>query len=332
MTDDRKKAHIELALRSHAGFSTPDARFNYEPLLSPHPDGFSSLVTPFMGRSLGLPLWVSSMTGGTPLAGEINRTLATVCREFGMGMGLGSCRPLLADDTWLEHFALREVIGPDLPLYANLGINQVETVARSGDWHLLTSLVNKLEADGLIVHINPMQEFFQPEGDRLRSSPVETIKRLLEALPDMKLIVKEVGQGMGPESLRQLLALPLEAVEFGAYGGTNFSKLESLRHSDNRVESLLPLATVGHDSLDMVQNINSICSETRVATRHLIISGGVRDFLDGFYLVSKSRLPAVYGQASAMLIHAREGVESLRSFVSTQAEGLAMARSYLKIK
>lgn len=332
MTDDRKRAHIELALQSHAGFATPDARFDYEPLLAAHPEGIDSLKTPFMGCTFGLPLWVSSMTGGTPLAGEINRILATVCREYGIGMGLGSCRSVLSDDTWIEHFALREVIGPGLPLYANLGINQVERIADQGDWHLLTGLVHKLEADGLIVHINPMQEFFQPEGERLKHPPIETLRRLIDNLPALKLIVKEVGQGMGPASLRQLLSMPLEAIEFGAYGGTNFSKLESLRHSDSRLESLLPLASVGHSPLAMLSSINELCDQVPVATRHLIISGGVRDFLEGFHLISKSRIPAVYGQASAMLTHAREGLDALRRYLAAQAEGLAMARSYLKIK
>jgi len=331
MTDDRKKAHIELALKSHAGFTTGDSRFYYEPLLSAHPQGVD-LSRPFMGRKLGLPLWVSSMTGGTPLAGEINRMLATVCREFGMGMGLGSCRSILTDDTWLEHFTLRSVIGPDLPLYANLGINQLEMIAEEGVWGLISDLVSKLEADGLIIHINPMQEFFQPEGDRLKFPPIETIQRLIDKFPEMKLIVKEVGQGMGPASLEALLGLPLEAIEFGAFGGTNFATLESLRHEGNRMQTLIPLASVGHSAGEMLEIVNQLVEKKKVVVRHLIISGGIKDFLDGYFLTGKSRLPAVYGQASAMLVHAREGMDSLRQFVAAQADGLRMAHAFLKIK
>lgn len=332
MTTDRKKAHIELALKSHAGFAPADGRFYYEPLMAPHPAAVDMQGFPFMGRTLGLPLWVSSMTGGTPMAGEINRRLATVCREFGMGMGLGSCRSILTDDTWLEHFALREAIGPDLPLYANLGINQLETIAQENKWNLIGGLIGKLEADGLIVHINPLQEFFQPEGDRLQHPPIDTINRLLDHFPVMKIIVKEVGQGMGPASLKALLKLPLEAIEFGAFGGTNFSRLEAERQSNQRVGWLMPLASVGHNALEMITMIDQIKAETTIATRHLIVSGGIKDFLDGYYLVGKSPLPAIYGQASAFLSHARDGIDPLRQFVAAQAEGLRMAYAYLQIK
>lgn len=332
MSEDRKKAHIDLALKAHSGFAIPDQRFTYEPLLSAHPVS-DPFLFPFMGRVLETPIWISSMTGGTPVAGEINRRLATVCHEFGMGMGLGSCRMILKDNQWLHDFDVRDIIGENLPLYANLGINQVEEIASSGNWHLITELIKKLRADGLIIHINPLQEWMQPEGDRLKHPPLDTLSRTIDKLPFTKLVVKEVGQGMGPESLKALLQLPLEAIEFGAYGGTNFSRLEIIRNSQSRAALQESLATVGHNAEEMVHIVNNAAKENlTIRTKHLIISGGIASFLDGYYLTGISHLPAVYGQASAFLQYAREGLDPLRAYTKAQTEGLRMAASYLRIK
>src|SRR5690606_18585640 len=120
----------------------------------------------------------------------------------------------------IADFDWRQTIGSELPFYANLGIAQIEVLLEERAIERVHALVERLGADGLIIHVNPLQEWFQPEGDRLRVSPLETIQRFLEIAP-YPVIVKEVGQGMGPASLRALLTLPLAAVEFGAFGGTN---------------------------------------------------------------------------------------------------------------
>ncbi|MDL5045489.1 hypothetical protein QQ054_05470 [Oscillatoria amoena NRMC-F 0135] len=91
LTSARKKAHIDLAFQSQVSQIQSDQRFYYEPLLAAHPENIS-LKTSFGSRELGVPIWVSSMTGGTGLAGTINHNLAQACNKYGMGMGLGSCR------------------------------------------------------------------------------------------------------------------------------------------------------------------------------------------------------------------------------------------------
>ncbi|MGM0504397.1 MAG: isopentenyl-diphosphate delta-isomerase, partial [Bacteroidota bacterium] len=123
--EKRKKDHIDLALNSQSSAIEHDDRFNYEPMLKPHPKQ-DDLSISFLGRTMKNPLWISSMTGGTEYAKIINTNLARACNEFGLGMGLGSCRTLLESDEYLSHFDLRDVIGPELPFYANLGISQVE--------------------------------------------------------------------------------------------------------------------------------------------------------------------------------------------------------------
>lgn len=327
---DRKKDHIKLALQSRVEEFSKDHRFSYEPMLHPHPSEKSGPFS-FLGKTMHAPIWISSMTGGTQLAGKINHNLARACKEFGLGMGLGSCRILFDDDTYLEQFALRPVIGPEAPFFANLGIAQVESLITGNRHHLIRELIQKLDADGLIIHVNPLQEWLQPEGDRLKLAPVETIKRLLDKL-DINLIVKEVGQGFGPESLYQLLQLPLAAIDFGALGGTNFAIVELLRGEESKMDALEPLSKVGHTAEEMLEMINRLVGRTdNLQCREIIISGGITSFLDGYYLMAKSKLPAIYGQGSAMLKFAREEYEFLQDFIRQQLNGLQIAGTYLNL-
>jgi isopentenyl-diphosphate delta-isomerase len=328
--ESRKKDHIDLAFKSQTGMPEIDQRFHYEPMLSAHPEKGLKPFT-FLGREHRIPMWVSSMTGGTKLAGTINRNLARACNDFGMGMGLGSCRIILDDDTYFEDFNMRPVIGPDMPLWANLGIAQIEELLNDGKVSLASRLVEKLEADGLIIHVNPMQEWFQPEGDILKHPPIETIRRFMDTF-NHPVIVKEVGQGIGPESLKSLLQLPLQAIEFAAFGGTNFARVELLR-DENAEENLFePLSYIGEDAYAMVESVNNIIASQEPVCKELIISGGIKNFLDGYYLVQKSKLPAIYGMASTFLKYAKEDYQQLHTFVEGQVKGLEMAYAYLSVK
>jgi len=328
--ENRKKDHLDLAFKSQTTIPELDRRFHYEPMLNAHPEKSLQPFT-FLGKQQRVPLWVSSMTGGAKLAGTINRNLATVCNEFGMGMGLGSCRIIMEDDTGFEHFNMRGIIGDKLPLWANLGIAQVEELIKKKQVSKASHLVEKLQVDGLIIHVNPMQEWFQPEGDILSFPPLDTIRRFLDQF-SFPVIVKEVGQGMGPESLRKLLQLPLQAIEFAAFGGTNFAKVELLRNHQATKTLYEPLSMIGEDAYSMVDHVNAIVAGHKPVCKELIISGGVKTFLDGYYLVKKSALPAVYGMASTFLKYAMGDYDQLRDFVHAQVKGLEMAYAYLSIR
>ncbi len=328
--EDRKKDHLDLAFQSQTLRDEIDDRFYYEPLMNRHPDGIPRNFY-LAGKKLRVPIWISSMTGGTEQAGKINRNLARVAHEFGMGMGLGSCRIILDGNKHFQDFDMRKELGDELPFFANLGIAQVEKLIVNQELGKIDDLLSKLRADGLIIHVNPLQEWFQPEGDRLQKPPIESIQILVNQA-GYPVIVKEVGQGMGIESLRDLLQLPIESVEFAAFGGTNFAKVELLRGNESMQQLFEPLSHVGHDAFQMTDMVNLIVKEGKVQCKSIIISGGIKTFLDGYYLISKSDLPAIYGQASGFLKYAREDYGQLQSYTEHQVKGLELAYAFLKVK
>ena len=328
-TTDRKKDHIDLAFKSATASTVRDDRFDYEPMLTTHPGESQTIEGYFAGKPYKFPIWVSSMTGGTGIAKNINRNLARACKDFGLGMGLGSCRKLLTSDEFLDDFAVRPYIG-DQPLYANLGIAQLNDLILSSKLSLVDELLKKLEADGLIVHVNPIQEWLQPEGDRIHSmSPLESIERLLDR-KDIKVIVKEVGQGMGPRSIKAILKLPITAFEFGAFGGTNFAKLEALR--DEKIGEIDPICFVGHTPLEMTSLVSKFVNKENGDAPDIIISGSIKNYLDGFFYNEICPLNSVYGQAAGFLKHAMGEYEELENYVRNQTQGYAFAKRYLRVK
>jgi isopentenyl-diphosphate delta-isomerase len=331
----RKRHHLELAEQSQIKVQQKNQCVNYEPLFYPHPTSQDWLSEfEFMGKKMLAPLWISSMTGGTGPAREINQNLGRVCGEFGLGMGLGSIRPLLYSNEFFNDFNLRPLIGKSHPFFANVGIVQVEELLLNNDTNRLHDLVEKLDVDGLIIHLNILQEWFQPEGERLKRPAYENIKEFLDRAT-YKIIVKEVGQGLGPHSLKALMQLPLSAIEFGAFGGTNFSHLEMLRAKDNKYTSREAFSFVGHHAEEMVESINHIISTTsqsNILCKNFIISGGIRSMLQGYTLMQQCVGASVIGQAKPYLEFASQSYDQLKAFVENQLEALSMAKRFLTIK
>lgn len=330
MTDltSRKSDHIKMSADS-----VPDTRINlgkttYEPLLNPHPTRDSDIGQIFLGYRFGMPLWISSMTGGTDHANRINHNLAKACGEFGLGMGLGSCRPLLESDDRFADFDVKGLMG-ESPLFANFGIAQLEQLIEADALNKVTDILKKLQADGLVIHVNPLQEWAQAEGDRYKKPALETIRTVCDSL-DTQIIVKEVGQGMGPQSLKALLALPIAAIELAAFGGTNFSLLEHRRakgdsHDNTPAESF---AYIGHTAGDMIQYLNVLHAQSPT-DKDIIISGGVKDPLSGHILRQSCALNSVIGMASGVLKHAMGDYDDLRAYLIEVKECLAMAQAFV---
>ncbi|MBL7665664.1 MAG: type 2 isopentenyl-diphosphate Delta-isomerase [Bacteriovoracaceae bacterium] len=325
MTHDRKQDHITLALRAKTW--AQDTRFNYEPMLSVHPKTEQVMEIQFLGKKMNYPWWFSSMTGGTASARKINENMARVCGEFGLGMALGSLRPLLNSTERFEDFSVRKFM-PNAPLFGNLGVAQVEELIRNKETNKIDELIDKLNLDGLVVHVNPLQEWLQAEGDRYDRPPLNTMEELLSKA-NYPIIVKEVGQGMGPASLKKLMELPLAAIELAAFGGTNFSAIEGERTQENFSH---PLVHVGHTALEMIKIINANLESPSVQCRSFILSGGVKNTLDGYYLMQSCRARSVFAMASEVLKRAHESYEDLYEFVQAELQTLTMAQQFLQVR
>lgn len=321
----RKKDHIELTHQSRTPVSTVDQRFNYEPLFFKHPTSEDLWPVTFLGKKFHYPIWVSSMTGGIDSGKKINENLARLCGEFKLGMGLGSCRSLLESRERFNDFSVRKYLG-DQPLFANIGIAQLGELIVSNKIERLHELVKSLEADGLMIHLNPLQEWFQKGGDKFVLSPFDALKSFLQ---DVKypVFIKEVGQGFGPKSLKALIELPIAGIEFGAYGGTNFSLLENHRSVESGNHKK-PFIHVGHTALEMVDILNALPDRNK----EFIISGGVNSILDGFELKMKLKAPALIGMASAFLGPAQTSYQALQEHFLQMNEALLVAKGILDIK
>ena len=331
MSEKRKSDHIELAFKSQ--IKIPSSDFIYEPLFARHPNEIDDISVSFLGKKLSAPLWISSMTGGTEKALRLNKNLATVAGEFGFGMGLGSCRSLLESSSRLADFDMKDQIG-DNPFFINLGIAQLEGLIESKKVSQIKNLIEKLQADGLIIHINPLQEWLQPEGDRYKKAPIDTIKSILKEA-SYPIVVKEVGQGFGPKSLESLCRLPLAAVDLSGFGGTNFSLLELSRHNAqelDRESSQYKLVEAGHTCDEMITWLNSLLSKNEeLSCSNFIVSGGIKNIVDGFKLQEKLNAPSLIGMASSFLKYA-EDISMLRDFVASEIENYKLAKKVLRVK
>lgn len=334
MSDDRKKDHINLAIKSVPEYQFDLNDTHYEPLFSSHIEPLKS--TEFLGESFDLPLWISSMTGGTALAEKINENLALACAEFGLGMGLGSCRPLLESNERLADFDIRGFM-PARPLYTNFGIAQLEELIDENNLSKIDKITEKLSANGIIIHVNPLQEWAQPEGDQYKRPAIETIETVLNT-SKYPIIVKEVGQGFGPKSLETLVKLPLAAIELAGFGGTNFTILEQARHPESESGKYgikETMAHVGHTPEQMIYWLNNIaekCDLEQIKCKNIIISGGVKDPLLGMSLMKSldSEFNCVFGMASQVLKYSMGEYSELRDYLLEVKNIISTADKFIK--
>ncbi|MCP4426744.1 MAG: type 2 isopentenyl-diphosphate Delta-isomerase [Chloroflexi bacterium] len=226
--EQRKADHIRINLENDVAFKKVTTGlekyfFMHQALPDLNLAQIDTTVQLF-GKSLKTPLLISSMTGGTAEAQEINRVLARAAQEVGMAMGLGSQRAAIEDESLADTFRVRDV-APDIPLFANLGAVQLNYGYGMAE---CKRAVEMIEADALILHFNPIQEAVQPEGDGNFAGLLNKIEAVCRQLP-VPVIAKEVGWGFSREAARQLADAGVAAIDVAGAGGTSWSQVEMYR-------------------------------------------------------------------------------------------------------
>ncbi len=230
------------------------------------------LATTFLGKAVRTPLLISSMTGGTEQARVINQRLAQAAQRYGLAMGVGSQRVAIENSELAGTFSVRQY-APDALLLANLGAVQLNY-----DYGLsqCQKAVDDLEADALILHLNPLQEAVQTEGDVNFKGLLRKIEQLVQVLP-VPIVAKEVGNGVSGVMAQRLLDIGVAAIDVAGAGGTSWARVESERAKDPKQRRLgNTFADWGISTAECITQIRALPQ----LDAPLIASGGLRNGLD----------------------------------------------------
>ncbi len=274
-TQTRKADHLRICLDEDVQFHSLTnglERYRFTHCCLPELNRHEiDLTTTFLGKQLSAPVLISSMTGGTEQAKIINQRLARVAQHYKIAMGVGSQRVAVEKPLVASTFAVRSH-APDILLFANLGAVQLNY---NYGLDQCLRIVDLLEADALILHLNPLQECIQTKGDTNFRGLLDKISILCAQLP-VPVIAKEVGNGISAVMANKLLEAGVKAIDVAGAGGTSWAKVESERAETPLQRRLgMTFADWGLPTAECIRSIRTAAPEVP-----LIASGGLRHGLD----------------------------------------------------
>lgn len=307
-TSSRKADHIRINLdedvRSGLTSGLERYRFIHQALPELNLEDID-LNSGLFGRDLRAPILISSMTGGTEQAGRINRVLAEAAQETGIAMGLGSQRAAIENPGLSDTFQVRQ-LAPDVLLFANLGAVQLNY---GYGIEQCQQAVDMIEADALILHLNPLQEAVQPEGDTRFAGLLNKIEAICQALP-VPVIMKEVGWGFSEQAARQLAEAGVAAIDVAGAGGTSWTQVE-MHRAETKDQALLAAAFIdwGIPTAQAIINVRKAAPDLKV-----FASGGLREGIDIAKCIALGA--SLGGMASPFLKAANQSVEKTIDAIS----------------
>ena len=310
-TSIRKDEHLEVCFHHNVVYETISNGFEKIKLdcsLFPSCDPTEvDLSTEIVGKPVKFPIIISGITGGSPTAKKINKAIATVCNEFQIAMGVGSQRAMIEHPELIDTYAVRDV-APEIPLFANLGIGQfingysIEEANRA---------VSAISADGLAIHVNPLQEFVQKEGDKHFSKAKNKILELLENC-SFPIMVKGVGTGLSPNDAKFLAETKVSLIDVAGAGGTNWTKIEAIRNRSLPYlsESFLEWG------ISSAQSLKNMIDARIDHNQKIVCSGGM---WSGFDAVKALMIGADYVAFALPVLRALKsgGIEVLKQYIQS---------------
>jgi isopentenyl-diphosphate delta-isomerase len=273
-TSERKADHIRINLEKEVGSGITTGFENYTFIHEALPEINLSdidLNSQFFGKTLNSPLLISSMTGGTAEALQINRRLAQAAQESNVAMGVGSQRAAVEDPSIAKTFQVRG-IAPDIMLFANLGAIQLNYGYTTDHCRKAVEMIG---ADALILHLNALQEAVQPEGDVNFAGLLSKIEKVCHDL-EVPVIAKEVGWGFSAKTARRLIDAGVSAIDVAGAGGTSWTQVEMHRAtSDSQARLAAAFLDWGIPTSESIQLVREASLQIPI-----IASGGLRSGID----------------------------------------------------
>ena len=311
----RKEEHLRIALNEDVEYKAlstglEDYQFIHQALPEIDLDSVD-LSTSLFGKKLSAPLVISSMVGGIEAAKRINQNLAQAAQALGVAMGVGSQRCAVDDESTASTYMVRSV-APDILLFANLGAIQLNNGYGVDECR---RAVEMIEADALILHLNPLQEALQPGGNTNFAGLLRKIEQVCHKLP-VPVIVKEVGCGISEDVARKLASVGVAGIDVSGAGGTSWSEVERLRaHSQTDNNVAAGFASWGIPTAESIQMVLRGAPGLSV-----IASGGIRTGLDVAKSIALGADAA--GMAAPLLKAANDSAESVIEALQEVIEGL----------
>lgn len=318
-TSHRKDSHLDLCLGENVEFAL-DAdggfagfRFEHDALPELDRAKIDTRVT-LLGKNLDAPMIIGAMTGGTKRADEINRKLALAAEACGVGLALGSQRPMLENPGVADSYRVRKHAANLRLLFGNIGAVQLNYGVTAKD---LARVVRETDCDAFFFHLNPLQEAVQTEGNTDFSGLLAKLAETIPAL-GVPVLAKEVGAGISSTTAAKLARLPLAGVETAGLGGTSWSYIEGLRATDPSRRALgEAFAQWGIPATESI-----VSCRNAFGPRVVIASGGIRSGIDAAkalalgadaFAMALPILKAAEKSAEAAIQAIRQVIEELRT-------------------
>ena len=307
-TINRKRDHVNFTINKNVSFRNKTNGFEkWEFVHNALPEiNFSEIncETIFFGKKLSFPLIISSMTGGYNEAEKINKALGTVAEKLKIAIGVGSQRQAIENKKYHNSFKILRDVAPSIPILGNIGAAEIADLKSVEKIKIIADLIL---ADAFIVHLNPLQEFLQPEGNRNFKGVLNGIEKLTKDL-NIPIIVKEVGAGISKSVAKKLLDVGVSIIDVAGAGGTSWAGVEILRNEEKKLNSFWDW---GIPTADCVVEVSEL--KNKFKEMQIIASGGVND---GVTMAKSIAIGADYFASARSIIKTffesgEDGVEKL---------------------